>query len=258
MVRSAIAMSAISLCLFVAAPGPADAQEIAVFGPPTVSYQGQRVIVTNEASLSQTVYSKPGKNRTEMVMEGQTLVQIWRDDLQTMWSISPDQGFAMEIPFGAEQAKSPLDGLDEQTAILEKRYIGKETVNGVMTDHHFLRSSVSGGGTTSGDVWTTPENITVRMRMMQVEPGQAAENISYDLTGLQRSFQPDALFEVPAGYQVMSMGAGGMPGVLGAAGTYAGDVAGDATDSAKNEADRQVRGKVRNEAAKAVRKIFKW
>ena len=113
MLRSAIALSAISLCLFVTTPRPAEAQEIAVFGPPTVSYQGQRMIVTNESSLSQAVHSKPGKNRTEMVVEGQTIIQIWRDDLQTMWSISPEQGFAMEIPFGAEQAKSPLDGLDD-------------------------------------------------------------------------------------------------------------------------------------------------
>jgi hypothetical protein len=252
-----MATAATAFCLFAAA-GPAEAQEIAVFGPPTVSYQGHRTIVTNEASLSQTVHSKPGKNRTEMTMEGQTVIQIWRDDLQTLWSISPQQGFVMEIPFGADQAKSPLDGLDEQTAILEKRLIGRETVNGVVTDHHFLRASVSGGGTTKGDVWTTPENITVRMRMTQVEPGQRDELISYDLNGLQRSFQADELFEVPAGYQVMSMGGGGMPKVFGAAGGYAGDVAGDAADTAKNEADRQVRGKARNEAAKAVRKIFKW
>lgn len=257
MLRSTMATAATAFCLLAVA-SPAEAQEIAVFGPPTVSYQGQRTIVTNEASLSQAVYSKPGKNRTEMTMDGQTVIQIWRDDLQTLWSISPQQGFAMEIPFGADQAKSPLDGLDEQTAVLEKRFIGSEKVNGVMTDHHFLRATVSGGGTTSGDVWTTPENITVRMRMTQVEPGQRAENISYDLNGLQRSFQADQLFEVPAGYQVMSMGSGGMPSVFGAAGGYAGDVAGDAADTAKNEADRQVRGKARNEAAKAVRKIFKW
>lgn len=257
MLRSTMATAATAFCFFATA-SQVEAQEIAVFGPPTVSYQGQRTIVTNEASLSQTVYSKPGKNRTEMTMERQTMIQIWRDDLQTLWSISPQQGFAMEIPFGADQAKSPLEGLDEQTAVLEKRFIGRETMNGVMTDHHFLRATVSGGGTTSGDVWTTPENITVRMRMTQVEPGQRAETISYDLNGLQRTFQADELFEVPAGYQVMSMGEGGMPGVFGAAGGYAGDVAGDAANTAKDEADRQVRGKARNEAAKAVRKIFKW
>ncbi|MFH1518471.1 MAG: hypothetical protein ABIH17_11400, partial [Pseudomonadota bacterium] len=119
MLRSTMATAATAFCFFATA-SQVEAQEIAVFGPPTVSYQGQRTIVTNEASLSQTVYSKPGKNRTEMTMEGQTMIQIWRDDLQTLWSISPQQGFAMEIPFGADQAKSPLEGLDEQTADLEK------------------------------------------------------------------------------------------------------------------------------------------
>jgi len=250
-------MSATAWCLFATA-GQAEAQEMAVFGPPIVSYQGQRTIVTDEGSVNQIVHSKPGKTRTEMTEKGQTVIRIWRDDAQTMWSMSPDEGIATEIPFGAEQAKSPLVGLGEQTAVLEKRFIGRETANGVLTDHHFVRASVSGGATTKGDVWTTPENITVRMRMTQVEPGQRAENISYDLNGLQRSFQTDELFEVPAGYQVMSMGGGGVPDVFGAAGGYAGDVAGDAADTAKNEVDRQVRGKARNEAAKAVRKIFKW
>lgn len=257
MLRFTIASAATAFCLLVLV-GQADAQEISVFGPPTVSYQGQRTMVTNEASLSQLVYSKPGKNRTEMTMEGQAVIQIWRDDLQMVWSILPQQGFAMEIPFGAEQARSPFADLNEQTMVVEKRFIGRETMNGVMTDHHFLRATVSGGGTTSGDVWITPENITVRMRMTQIEPGQRAENISYDLNDLQRTFQADHLFEVPPGYQIVSMGQGRTPNVFGAAGGYAGEVAGDAADTAKNEVDRQVRGKARDEATKAVRKIFKW
>jgi len=257
MLRSTIALPVAAFCLLAAA-SPARAQEISVFGPPTVSYQGQRLIVTDEASLSQMVYSKPGKNRIEMTMEGQTLVQIWRDDLQTMWTLSPEQGVAMEIPFGAAGAHLPMEGFDEQAAILEKRFIGKEAVNGVMTDHHFLRATLSGGGTTSGDVWTTQENITIRMRLTQVEPGERAETVSYDLNGLRLAFQADELFEVPAGYQVMSMGTGAMPGAVTAAGDYAGDVAEDAANAARNEADRQVRGKARSEATRAVRKLFKW
>tara|TARA_R110000787_G_scaffold279677_1_gene389948 strand:- start:34527 stop:35300 length:774 start_codon:yes stop_codon:yes gene_type:complete len=245
-------------CLAAVTNTPALAQEISVFGPPLVAYEGHRTIVTSEANIAQTVHSKPGKNRSEMHMDGQSVIQIWRDDLKTLWSISPDQGIAMEFPYGSEQTQSPLDSFDEQTTVLEKRYIGKETVNGVITDHHYMRSTMSGGGTTSGDVWTTPENVTVRMRMTQISPGEAAQQISYDLTGLRVTHQPDELFEIPAGYQVMSMGAGGLPSVVGGVGGYAGDVANDAAQEARHEADRQVRYKVRNETAKAVRKILPW
>ena len=234
------------------------AQEIAVFGPPTVAYEGQRTLVTSDASVVQIVHSKPGKSRSETMLDGQTVIQIWRDDLEKLWSISPDQGIAMEVSYGTDQARSPLDGFDEQTSILEKRYIGKETVNGVMTDHHYMRSTVSGGGVTSGDVWTTPENILVRMRMTQTSPGDPAQQISYDLTGLRLTYQPDELFEIPAGYQVVSMASGGISPAFAGVGDYAGDVAKDASQEAKNEADRQVRNKVRSKTAKAVRKILPW
>ena len=244
-------------CLALTLSGTVAAQEIAVFGPPSVEYEGQRTIVTSEGSIVQSVHAKPGKNRTEFHRDGQTLIQIWRDDLRKLWSISPEQGVAMEASYGTDQAQSPLDGFDEQSAVLEKRYIGKEVVNGVMADHHFMRVSMSGGGTTSGDVWTTTENVTVRMRMTQTSAGQGSEQISYDLTNLRLVSQPDILFEVPEGYQLAAAGEG-MPLIFSSAGGYAGDLASDAAEEAKSEVDRQVRQKVRNETSKAVRKILPW
>ena len=120
-----------------------------------------------------------------------------------------------------------------------------------------MRVSMSGGGTTSGDVWTTTENVTVRMRMTQTSAGQGSEQISYDLTNLRLASQPDMLFDVPAGYQLMAAGEG-MPSIFGSAGGYAGDLASDAAEEARSEVDRQVRQKVRNETSKAVRKILPW
>ena len=249
----------VSACAAGMLSSSAAAQEISVFGRPTVAYEGQRTLVTSEASLVQNVHSKPGKNRSETRIDGQTVIQIWRYDLQKLWSVSPEQGVAMEVPYGSDQARLPLDGFDDETRVLEKRFVGRESVNGVITDHHYMRSTVSGGGVTSGDVWTTSDNILVRMRMIQTSPGESAQQVSYDLNGLRLTYQPDDLFEIPAGYQVVSMGAaGGMPSVLGGVGDYAGDVATDASREAKNEADRQVRSKVKNETAKAVRKILPW
>lgn len=62
----------------------ARAREIAVFGRPTVAYEGQRTLVTSEASLVQNVHSKPGKNRTATALDGQAVIKIWRDDLQKL------------------------------------------------------------------------------------------------------------------------------------------------------------------------------
>ncbi|MEZ5938682.1 MAG: hypothetical protein R3C52_10760 [Hyphomonadaceae bacterium] len=252
-------MALLSFTGLVAVAGaPAWSQEIAVLGPPTQAYEGQRTIVTPDVSLVQSVHSKPGKNRTESTISGQSVIQIWRDDYKKLWSISPNEGFAMEIPYGSDQARNPIGVPDEETALLEKRFIGRETVNGVATEHYYMRATLSGGGSTTGDVWATPSRITVRMRMTQTEPGSAPQQIAYDLTNLKIADQPDALFEVPAGYQVMSLGAGGVPSVVNGVGGYVGDVATDTATEARNEADRQVRNKAKDEARKAVRKILRW
>lgn len=245
-----------SLTLFPALSS-VSAQEIAVLGPPTVSYEAQRTIITNEMSLIQEVHSKPGKNRSEMTMQGQQVIQIWRDDQKMLYSLSPQQGVAMAIPYGNDRARSPLADFDEETTVLEKRFIGKETVNGVRTDHYFIKASSSGGAVTNGDFWTTPEKIAVRMRMKLTAPGEPEQDVSIDLIGLKISDQPDALFEVPEGYQVMSMN-GMQTGIFGSVTDYTGDVANQAAEAAAREADQQVRNKANQEAGKLVRKIFKW
>jgi len=245
-----------SLTLFPALSS-VSAQEIAVLGPPAVSYEAQRTITTNEMSLIQQVHSKPGKNRSEMTMQGQQVIQIWRDDQKMLYSLSPQQGVAMAIPYGNDRARSPLADFDEETAVLEKRFIGKETVNGMRTDHYFIKASSSGGAVTNGDFWTTPEKIAVRMRMKLTMPGEPEQDVSIDLIGLKISDQPDALFEVPEGYQVMSMD-GMQTGIFGSVTDYTGDVANQAAEAAAREADQQVRNKANQEAGKLVRKIFKW
>ncbi len=234
-----------------------EAQEFSILGGPTVAYQGERTITTSDVSMVQTVYAKPGKGRYETVMEGMQIVQIWRDDLNLIWSLTPGQNFAISIPYGSEQASSPFAALEDQSVTIEKRLIGTEAVNGVQASRYFVTSTGSNGGGATGHVWMTPQNITVRMRMQYSEPGEAAGDLHFDLTGLVITDQPDSRFELPDGYQVMSMGAA-TPSVAGMMGDYAGDVAQDATDEAVAEADRNVRGKARSEARKAVRKILKW
>ncbi len=254
---------AVSMKALLAASGmilvasQAEAQEFSILGGPTVAYKGERTITTSDVSMVQTVHAKPGKGRYETVMEGMRIVQIWRDDLNLLWSLTPGQNLAISIPYGSEQANSPFAALDDQSVTIEKRLIGTETVNGVQASRYYVTSSGNDGGGATGHVWMTPQNITVRMRMQYSEPGESPGELHFDLTGLVIADQPDSLFELPHGYQVMSMGAA-TPSVAGMMGVYAGDVARDATDEAAAEADRTVRGTARNEARKAVRKILKW
>ena len=92
--------------------------------------------------------------------------------------------------------------------------------------------------------------------MTLTQPGEPDQAVNLDLIGLMVRDQPDALFEIPSGYQTLAMG--GAPTIAESASDYTGDVANGAVDAAKREADQRVRGKANEEASKLVRKIFKW
>lgn len=237
--------------------GVALAQEIALTGLPTASYQGLRTLSANGEVINQTVYSTPGKSRYEMVMENTEMVQIWRDDLDVIWSISPQQNFAISIPYGSEQAGSAFSTLERHAEKAELKLVGTETVNGVLARRYKMNHVDADGGTAAGDVWVSPENITIRMRITYTAPGSRPEPFEYDLTNLILAGQPAYLFELPPGIEAMPMGTV-PPGLAGIAGDYAGDVAADAKDAALGEVDRTVRAKARSEARKAVGKIFDW
>lgn len=93
--------------------------------------------------------------------------------------------------------------------------------------------------------------------MKLIAPGEPQQDVSIFLIGLKTSDQPDALFELPEGGQVMSMD-GMQTGIFGSVTDFAGDVAHQAAEAAAREADQQVRNKATQKAGKLVRKIFKW
>lgn len=261
--------SLVALGILLAAGNAARAQEIAIFGQPTSPYQAERTFTTEGTTLTQRVYSSPGKTRTEMSVDGMQIIQIWRTDRNLIWSLMPRERMAIELAPGSDQVTSPLDPYSNESDLrFEKRLMGPDTVNGISANRYFISGTASDGSKTEGDVWTTPQNITVRMRLTGRAPGEADRNFNYDLADLVLRDQHESLFEVPSDYQVMTMGMGypGMTGQLPGAedaegnpvGDYAGDVARDAAGEAVREADRQVRRKAGDEARKAVRKILPW
>lgn len=261
--------SLLALGALIAAGNAAQSQEIAIFGQPTSPYQAERTFTTEGTTITQQVYSSPGKTRTEMTVDGMQVIQIWRTDRNLIWSLMPRERMVIEFALSSEQVNSPLDRyIDESELRFEKRLMGPDNVDSVSANRYFISGTVSDGSKTEGYVWTTPENITVRMRLTGSAPSEADRDFNYDLTDLVIQDQHSSLFEVPSDYQVMAMGASDpgvtdrLPGAEGEAGNpvgdYAGDVARDAADEAVREADRQVRRKAGDEARKAVRKVLPW
>lgn len=186
-----IAAGAGLLCLV----GSADAADELPFLKTSSEYSATRIIETSEGNFEQKVHWTDSKVRTETNIEGVTLLNIVREDLGVMWISNPMLGRCLE---------QPVDSLDE-TAQLGEQYasdevdyeeVGEDTIDGRATTKYEVRAQDSEMGAHKAYMWTTDENILVRMEM---EP--LVENVELSFTmrleDLEIGPQDPALFESP-------------------------------------------------------------
>src|SRR5690606_7274845 len=95
---------------------------------PEVGFAAWRTIGdgTNTMMEGPYHYSPPGKHRNELQMQGQALTAIVREDLQTIWTLMPQQNMYMELSYD-EPTTPSFDAAD----VVESRFIGTEEINGL-------------------------------------------------------------------------------------------------------------------------------
>jgi len=84
--------------------------------------------------------------------------------------------------------------------------VGRETVNGVSTIKYTADQIDPGGKKGTGTYWLTEGGILVRSEV-EVKRRRKVERTITNLTDIEQGDQADELFEVPASYQAMSLGA---------------------------------------------------
>lgn len=163
-----------------------------------VEYSGIRQVVTAEGNFTQTVHHSHGKERSEMQMEGMSMVSIIRPDKKLAWQLMPMQKMYMEMDFSSA---NKMSGKAPDDVTIEK--VGSDTLDGMnTTKYKILMKDKSAGGF----IWLSPENIPVKMDFLSKEGGEKSR-ITMTLKSLKIEPQEAALFELPAGYQPMpSMG----------------------------------------------------
>ena len=161
-------------------------------------YSGIRQVVTAEGSFTQTVHHSHGKERSEMQMEGMSMISIIRPDKNLAWQLMPMQKMYMEMDM---KSANKMSGKAPDDVTIEK--VGNETLEGVNTTKYKLLMKDKSAG---GFIWLSPENIPVKMDFLSKE-GKDKNRITMTLKNLKVEPQEAALFELPAGYQPMpSMG----------------------------------------------------
>ncbi|MDD4183783.1 MAG: hypothetical protein PHT53_08225 [Candidatus Omnitrophica bacterium] len=141
--------------------------------------------------VSGKIYNAPGKAR----MEANGITTIARIDKNTAWILMPDQKTYMEIPLTANNV---IAGSDKMPGEIERRLIGKETLDSKAVDKYYIVYNAA-GKTQAVNSWILPDSgIPVKT---------VAEDGSFQIEyrNINMAAQPDSLFEVPSGYNKLSL-----------------------------------------------------
>jgi len=149
-------------------------------------------------SFKGKMFLKGDNLRQEMNIRGEKQITIFRKDKGVVWVLMPGQMMYMEMSAGNQKNMAPVD-LDELEKIGKKKFIGKEKVNEQMcSKYHYTFNDPSMGTAT---YWISEKlNFPVKMEM----DGPSGHMVM-EYRNIQEKTMPDALFNIPSGYQKMSM-----------------------------------------------------
>src|SRR5690606_24243298 len=90
----------------------------------------------------------------------QSITAIVREDLQTIWTLMPQQNMYVELAYDDPSAPSY-----DAAEVVESRFVGTEEINGRRANKYEMTVVDPGGANAAGTVWATEEGIPLRMDM---------------------------------------------------------------------------------------------
>jgi outer membrane lipoprotein-sorting protein len=163
-------------------------------------------VIINRMESQETqgkIYMKGEKMRREFADGEQVGIVIVRPDKKVMWMLMPAQKTVMEMPFSKGSLEKMMGMPKDQK--VEKKLLGTETVNGYETEKY--ETTVKGPGKPiKHHVWES-KKLGVPIKMVSLDG-----KFSMIYQNIKEGGVPDTLFEIPPGYEKMTMPAG-MPGM---------------------------------------------
>lgn len=200
-----------------------------------VEYSADYTMETAEGAIRGRINAAPGLERREDLVEGTSIISIRRDDKKVMWMLMPSERMYMEMKFGKMDAGKGRTPSPEEykTEFTDE---GREEVNGMMTTKSKVIMTGADGSKMGGFWWTTDDGLLVKMDVISIAKGEKVR-MKRELSNIKIGPQSKDLFEIPAGYQSMSMGIAG--GMLGLPGNSEGS---NASDQPAEEAPKKKKG----------------
>jgi outer membrane lipoprotein-sorting protein len=140
-----------------------------------------------------------GQNyRQEMAMGGQKQIMIFQKDKGIVWVLMPQLKMYMEMTAGGQQDMAPPTP-EEMEKMGDKKYLGEEKINGYKCKKYRYTPNDPSMGTST--MWISNKlNFPIK-----VEMHGSSGPMSVEYKNIQEKKISDSLFNLPAGYQKMSM-----------------------------------------------------
>jgi hypothetical protein len=200
--------AALAICISVAGLASPSAQA----QPASIAYSADFTLETAEMAQTGKIYASAGKERRESVMEGMTMINIRREDLGKLWILMPSEQMYMEIATGQENT-SDMAATNPADYDVQMTEVGPELLDGVETVKQKVIMTSADGSKMGGFWWISAEGIPIKMDMIAIDEGDKMR-LKQQLSNLAPGEPDPSLFEIPAGYQLLSMPFGmGVPGM---------------------------------------------
>jgi hypothetical protein len=141
------------------------------------------------------VFFQGEKMRQEFSSPQGTNINIARPDKMVMWMIMPGQKMYMEMPFNKAQMGKTMEMPQDKA---QMKLLGTETVNGYETEKY--ETTMEGRGKTVKVYMWLSKKLGIPIKMVS-EDG----SFSLEYRDIKEGSLPAEVFEVPQGYQKMTM-----------------------------------------------------
>jgi outer membrane lipoprotein-sorting protein len=171
-------------------------------------FSADMVHTTPQGVFHGKFFVKGNDFRQETNMQGQEQIMIYRHNGDTVWMLMPREKMYMEMSNLPQAENVPQVDQRRIEQMAEKKYLGKQTVNGYACEkYQFIYHDTSMGTMTQ---WFSKKlNFPIKMEM----DGPSGHMTSEYKNIIEQSLS-NSLFEIPAGYEKMPM-PGMMPGMEG-------------------------------------------
>jgi hypothetical protein len=161
-------------------------------------FSAQMLVKDGDKVMPGKIYVENGLLRQEFNDERGQTITVVRPDKKVVWVILPRERTYMELPL---KARLPGQFIQMPPDAVQKRPLGKETINGYETEKYQV-SVHSGEGLEFQNIWVAPK------LGMPVKLVVERRHFSVEYRDIREGKQAARRFELPAGYQKLASPAG--------------------------------------------------